>query len=128
MFDSPFGFGFDMFSIMGLIFPVFFLLIFGVIIFTFIKGLSQWNKNNKEPVLNVDAVVVSKRTNTSHSSHANNNMHSSSSTSYFVTFQVQSGDRIEFHVSGSEYGMIAEGDRGNLVFQGSRFHGFDREI
>ena len=128
MFDSPFGFGFDMFSIMSLIFPLFFLLIFGVVVFTLIKGVSQWNKNNKEPVLNVDAVVVSKRTNTSHRSNANNNIHSSSSTSYFITFQVQSGDRMEFHVSGNEYGMIAEGDRGNLVFQGTRFHTFDREI
>lgn len=54
--------------------------------------------------------------------------HSTISTSYFVTFEVQSGDRMELHVSAKDYGIIAEGDYGNLVFQGTRFHAFDREI
>ena len=31
-------------------------------------------------------------------------------TSYYVTFQVESGDRMELSVSGREYGMLAEGD------------------
>ena len=38
--------------------------------------------------------------------------HTHTATSYFATFQVESGDRIEFLVSGSEYGMLAEGDSG----------------
>lgn len=53
--------------------------------------------------------------------------HSSSSTSYYVTFQVESGDRIEFLVAEMEYGMLAEGDEGKLTFQGKRFKGFDRQ-
>lgn len=51
--------------------------------------------------------------------------HSSYST-YFVTFEVESGDRIEFEVKDTEYGMIVEGDDGELAFQGSRYHGFIR--
>jgi hypothetical protein len=30
-------------------------------------------------------------------------------------------------VSGSEYGTLAEGDKGNLTFQGTRFLTFNRE-
>lgn len=52
-------------------------------------------------------------------------MHTTSSTSYYVTFQVESGDRIEFCVKGSEYGMLVEGDRGRLTFQGTRYLGFE---
>lgn len=50
-----------------------------------------------------------------------------SSTSYYVTFQVDSGDRMELSVSGSEYGVLAEGDKGQLTFQGTRYLTFDRE-
>lgn len=50
----------------------------------------------------------------------------STSTSYYVTFEVESGDRMELHVSGSEYGMLAEGDYGQLTFQGTRYLDFVR--
>lgn len=49
-----------------------------------------------------------------------------SSTRYYATFQVESGDRMELAVSGPEYGMLAEGDRGTLTFQGTRYLGFER--
>lgn len=49
-------------------------------------------------------------------------------TSYYVTFQVESGDRMELSVNGSEYGMLAEGDEGKLSFQGTRYLGFEREF
>ena len=52
--------------------------------------------------------------------------HTTSSTTYYVTFQVESGDRMELHVSGSEYGMLAEGDTGRLTFQGTRYLSFER--
>ncbi|RHQ81422.1 DUF2500 family protein [Butyricicoccus sp. AF22-28AC] len=32
---------------------------------------------------------------------------------YFATFEKESGERMEFLLGGSEYGMIAEGDVGN---------------
>ena len=49
-------------------------------------------------------------------------------TSYYVTFQFDSGDRLEFSVEGTEYGMLAEGDRGKLTFQGTRYLGFERTV
>lgn len=113
--------GFFMFRTM---FGIVFFLIIGVFVFTFAKGISTWNKNNHSPRLIVEAVVVAKRTNVSR--HHGQDGISSSSTSYYVTFQVESGDRMELHVSGQEYGMMAEGDYGRLSFQGTRFLGFER--
>ncbi|MNJ74498.1 hypothetical protein D3C77_714380 [compost metagenome] len=39
---------------------------------------------------------------------------------------MESGDRLEFPVSGTEYGQCAEGDQGKLSFQGKRYLGFER--
>ena len=39
---------------------------------------------------------------------------------------VESGDRVELTVSGSDYGMLVEGDIGKLSFQGTRYLGFER--
>ena len=74
------------------------------------------------------ATVVSKRTNVSHHHHhgTDHMAHHSTSTSYYVTFQVESGDRMELHMAGHEYGMLVEGDRGKLTFQGTRYLGFER--
>ena len=115
------GFGFDFgFGLFGVMFAVVFLLVISVFIVVFVKGISQWNKNNHSPRLTVPATVVSKRADISHG------YHTSTSTSYYVTFQVESGDRMELHMSGSEYGLLIEGDRGNLTFQGTRYLGFER--
>ncbi|KQL34995.1 DUF2500 domain-containing protein [Psychrobacillus sp. FJAT-21963] len=100
---------------------LFFILVFGLIIFTIIKSISQWNKNNNSPKLSVPTQVVAKRSDTSGGSG-----NSSASTSYYVTFQVESGDRMELHVNGQEYGMLAEDDLGVLTFQGTRFLSFER--
>ena len=130
MNSMGFGFtGFDTtFSIMGILFFVMFALVLCVFIVAFIKGIGQWNKNNHSPRLTVPATVVAKRTDVSHHRHkgANDHVHHSSSTWYYVTFEVDSGDRMEFSVTGPEYGMLIEGDKGNLSFQGTRYQGFER--
>lgn len=116
------------FGLFGMIFSLIFLLALGIIIFGICRGVSQWNRNNHSPVLTVDALVVSKRTQVSahHHDAGNGAMHMTQSTSYFATFQVESGDRMELSVGGREYGMLAEGDRGRLTFQGTRYLGFER--
>ena len=121
-----FTLGFDMFGIM---FSIVFMLVIGMFIMNAIRGISQWNKNNNSPRLTVEAAVVAKRTNVTHHHHggANGHHHHHTSTSYYVTFQVQSKDRMELHVSGHEYGMLVEGDQGLLSFQGTRYLGFERQ-
>lgn len=119
---------FPFFNGLGIIFFIIFILAFGIIIFGIIKGITQWNKNNHSPRLTVTAGIVAKRTQVSHTHHNTGTgaMHMSSSTSYYVTFEVESKDRIELRVSGAEYGMLAEGDFGKLSFQGTRYLGFER--
>lgn len=123
-----------MFNIIELLFPVIFILIFIMIIFTFAKGISTWHKNNNSPRLTVSARIVAKRQNTTYHNQPNagdtsgaHGYHTTSSTTYYVTFQVESGDRIEMSVSGSEYGKLAEGDEGKLTFQGTRYLQFNME-
>lgn len=125
------GFGFG-YGIMDAIFPFLFTAIFIIIIVVFvvmlIKGASQWHHNNRSPRLTVEATVVSRHEDVSvhHHNHGEGIDHISHSTTYYVTFQVDSGDRMQFAVPGSEYGFLVEGDRGRLSFQGTRFLGFER--
>lgn len=120
------GFGYGAFGIMSVIVPLMFVVVIVFFIVAAVKGLSQWNKNNNSPRLIVPATVVAKRTNVSHHRGAGEHHHHHTSTTYYVTFQVESGDRMEFHVAGHEYGILIEGDHGNLSFQGTRYLGFER--
>ena len=118
-----------MFSIMPIMVFLIFAFVIGVFIMAAVKGIGEWNRNNHSPRLTVPAVIVAKRTNVSrhHHHHGTGHMgHSTTSTTYYATFQFASGDRMELHVSGPEYGMLAEGDRGDLTFQGTRYLGFVR--
>ena len=123
--------GFD--QLFSILFPILFFVVLGMILYTFIRNIRTWNQNNHSPRLTVPATVVAKRTDVSHSSSANagdmsgaHGYDTSTFTSYYVTFQVESGDRMEFTVSGSDYGMLVEGDIGKLSFQGTRYLGFER--
>ncbi|MCL2057451.1 MAG: DUF2500 domain-containing protein [Oscillospiraceae bacterium] len=119
-----------MFPIITVIFVVGFALVFGLVAANIIRGGMEWGANNSSPVLTVVAKVVAKRTavGSSHHHHGGDasSHHFSSSSTYFATFEVESGDRMELKVPGKEYGMLAEGDTGNLTFQGTRYKGFDR--
>lgn len=120
-----------MFSIM---FTVVFLFVIGTFIIILVSNIKEWNDNNHSPRLIVDVQVVAKRIDVSHHQHpvggdasGAHGFHTTSSTSYYVTFQVESGDRMELRVDGDEYGMMVEGDRGRLTFQGTRLLEFERE-
>jgi hypothetical protein len=129
--ETPFESHFDfMFTFVPIMIGLIFVLVFGTIIYRAIKGGQQWNRNNNSPVLTVRATVIAKRSDIHVHHHGDGvndmNMHTSSSTTYYVTFQVQSGDRMEFVVQGNEYGVLIEGDEGDLTFQGTRYKGFVR--
>jgi hypothetical protein len=118
---------FDIFSVVSIIFPILFIIAFIGIFINILRGVKQWNFNNKQPELTVPAKIVSKRTETHHHQHNQNNQVAiQTTTSYFVTFEVESGDRIEFKIQGHQYGQMIEGDNGKLTFQGTRFIGFER--
>ena len=119
------GFGFQIYQIM-------FLIVFGIamssLLMTTIRSMKEWNKNNHSPRLTVPVIVVTKRTDVSRRRHrgANGHHHHHTSTTYYATFEVESGDRMELQLEGFEYGLLVEGDKGKLSFQGTRYLGFER--
>ena len=117
-------------AVFSIVFPLIFFGLMCLFIFTLISNLRTWNKNNHSPRLSIPAAVVAKRTDISHSDTANagdlsgaHGYRTSTYTSYYVTFQVESGDRMEFEVDGSDYGLLVQGDIGKLSFQGTRYLG-----
>ena len=119
--------GFDM--LFNIAFALIFCSVFIILAYGIITSITTWNKNNHSPKLTVPAAVVSRRTDVSHHHHrhhGNEMHHTHTFTSYYVTFQVESGDRMEFAVSGMKYGLLAEGDTGDLTFQGTRYLNFQR--
>lgn len=115
--DSPFGMG-SSFGIMGVFVPLFFVLFFGILAVLIFQGIAKWNKNNNSPKLTVDAKVIARRTHV---------WGDHSRTDYYITFEVESGDRLELEVPSSQFGYLVEGDKGKLTFQGTRFLGFERQ-
>ena len=64
------------------------------------------------PVQQRNAMVITKR--------------SPSGTEYFVGVELEGGERMELWVSGSQYGLLLEGDQGLLTWQGRRLVAFER--
>ena len=114
----------NVFGAFPAIFVLFFVVVLGVILFAVVKGVSQWSYNNAQPIQSLPAQMVTKRTDTSGggSTDAMNRVN----TYYYATFDIEGSQRQEFSVSGHEYGLLAEGDRGTLAFQGTRYKGFAR--
>lgn len=122
---NPISFpGTQFFSVFSIIFPILFLLVTGIIVFVFAKVLGQMNRDRKAPRLTVDATIVDKRQHVSH--HHAADMHHHSFESCYITFQVESGDRMELYVPYNQFGLLIVGDHGKLTFQGTRFVQFDR--
>ena len=111
-----------MFGIFNAIFPLLSLAIFGlafgIIISNLVKNGKRERKNNASPRLTSEATVVTKRT-LVRGDHAH--------TTYFATFQFESGDRLELEIPRDKFGYIVEGDHGKLHFQGTRFLDFERQ-
>ena len=126
--------GFDMgFALMDKLFPLMFLIVFIFIISTIVGSLvsrgKRERKNDQSPRVTAQAKVVSKRMQVGEnrrSSGSDDMMHSYTYSKYFVTFEFESGDRLEMPVDGQDYGLLVEGDTGKLTFQGTRYLSFTR--
>ncbi len=118
-------YGFGLFSA---IFPIMFFLVFGLIIYNIVKNIQVNMRNNKQPIVPVQVKISAKRYDVSHHHHqgSDNINHTTSSTSYYVTFEMINGERMELQVPSGEFGMMVEGDQGTLQFQGTRFISFTR--
>lgn len=102
------------------IFDVLFLVAFSAVLVVFLamafKVISQGRRDRQAPRLTVEATLVGKRSDGFRNGKT-----------YYATFQVESGDRMELSIPGPEQGLLVEGDRGRLTFQGTRYLDFQRE-
>lgn len=104
-----------MFSIVPIMVTVGFIIVFGTIIFRLVNYGTQKTKPEETKA----ARVISKR------QHVwGQRRH----TSYYATFELESGERVEYQVPSNKVGFIAEGDYGRLTSQGTLFVAFDRDI
>lgn len=117
-----------MFDFSGTVLPIFFVVLVGIVALSAGKELLAWSRNNRRPVLTVPARIVAKRSEVrQRSQEESNEARTRTTTYYYLTFELENGERIEFRVGGTEYGVSAEHDYGSLTFQGTRYHAFKRE-
>lgn len=119
--------GFEIFNLFSVIFPIVFVAILGIILISILKRFLQWSKNNNSPIEEKNAQIVAKRM--CKAIHINNHAHDGinshqSTTIYYITFEIQTKERIELQVSGKQYGLLVEGDCGLLFLQGTRYKDF----
>ena len=89
------------------VFVIIFILFLTVFVLVLVRGVRQAHRNNQSPVLVIEALVVSKR---QHISRTYEHL----STSYYATFEAETGSRMELELSATDFGLLAEGDRGRL--------------
>jgi hypothetical protein len=87
------------------------------------RSLAYWLHNTTSPPKAYAARVINKRTQTSGWSGS---QFGHIDTYYFVTFEFRNGERREYEVSGQEFGMLVEGDEGQVTAKGTRYEYFDR--
>jgi Protein of unknown function (DUF2500) len=117
---SVYGGGDFIFQAVPIFIGIIFVIVISFILFSAVKGVTQWSQNNQSPTLNVWAKVLGKRTAVKGGGESRAYSH------YYITFEVESGDRVELKVKDTDYGMLVEGDEGELTFQGTRYLGFER--
>lgn len=123
---DSFLFGTLITNMMFTLVPLFIFVIFIIMIITLIKRGIHYSVNKTKPQVPIRAKVVAKRTNVSHHNHVGNNMHSSSHTTYYTTFELENGERMELHIPHNQFGFLVEGDEGTLTIQGDMFISFKR--
>jgi hypothetical protein len=124
------------FRLVGLLAIAIVVAIMASIAYTLIKRASRWRSDNASPVLTVSARVVAKRLEVRGSQSGTGLIGADgamgptahTTTQYYSTFELDSGSRLELAVDPQTYAELAEGDAGQLTFQGTRFQGFSRQV
>ncbi|WP_291574456.1 DUF2500 domain-containing protein [Clostridium sp. UBA4548] len=84
--------------------------------------------NSSKPVLTVEGRIISKRFKTFQDTQNFGDMIPSYNylAMYYVTFELEDKEQLEFCVSANEYEEFNEGDTGKLSYQGNKYLGFER--
>ena len=114
-----------MFENVPLPFIILFFLVIGLILSAFVYIFIQIAKARRTlkhcralPMQRERARVIAKRIDVSGGKFTD--------TDYYVTFELDSGERVEFDVDGKQYGLLTEGDDGILAHQDILFDSFTR--
>ncbi len=112
VYDGTFGF-----DAMFMIVPILVALGFIFVIGSFIKQGVNYAQDKQKPVIPVRAKIVAKRTDV---------WGDHSHTTYYATFELDNGERMELTVPDHHIGYMVEGDQGTLSFQGQLFVSFEK--
>ena len=110
--------------VMNVVGIVGFLLLVALILFAVVAAITGYLRNKKSPMVNVPARVVAKRSEVSGGGSANSYVR----TTFYITFESKDGERREWAIDGQQFGLLAEGDRGTLIYQGDWFKDFRRNV
>src|SRR6478735_980617 len=97
------------------------VLVLLLIAAVWVKLFLQWRANEAAPVVRVDTMVVSSRKRVARPRQAGGDP-----STYMVTFEEPSGERLELQIRGQYMADLTEGVQGLLTYQGTRFLGFVR--
>ena len=93
--------------------------IIGFVITLLLKIRKQKRINDSAPEITRSATIVSKRNHVFGSRHTH--------TCYYATFEFDDGARMEMAVPSALFGLLVEGDAGQLVYKGTQILSFTRE-
>ncbi len=98
-----------------------FALVIGIIVIVAVGIAAYYLYNLAQATVTRKAKIVAKRTAVTQTAGQN-----SVQTSYYCTFEFEDGQRAEYNVGARQYGLSAEGDRGELDTKGALFWDFRR--
>lgn len=110
------------FDIIMRIFPILFICIFVMIIS---KGIMQFFKNERSPVISTNAMIYQKHHDTH--THTDSNGMMMTDDSYSLVFMLDTNSTIAFNVNRRLYYEAIENEWGTLTFQGTRLLQFESE-
>lgn len=100
------------------------LCILVVAIIPAIVFVCKFISNKSKPLVEIKAKIISKRMEVTDKNLIND---IDKVTLYYLTFEFEDGKRKEFKVKNKIYGILIEGDKGILKYQGSQFISFNKK-
>ena len=101
-------------------FKVFFVIVGIFIIYCIFRMIFRYIKNEKSPIINTKARLFDKVT----EGHGNTGANGTT-ISFYLVYELDTGSKMKFPVSGKVYKTAQNHEWGKLTFQGTRFIKFE---
>lgn len=108
--------------ILGLVVLVFMVLLVLPVVLRALTAIRRASRIANSPERSAEATVLSKRVEVTAIDRGRTEQR------HFATFQLPTGERAEFELTGHQFGLLVENDQGTLSWKGPRFVAFAREI